>query len=346
MNLASQYFDLASARACVQASADAYHQSTISNTNTDTHLLIQDLTPPPGAPAGGSPPGVAARGLSPRTQAVFDGAPPYRVPNGGPPPGAPGAPGAQRVAFRGSASLRNWITDAEFHRTPLTPLRPFPGGSRPEVHRGFRTALDSVLDPLIDALGGCPPPGASPVTRPLHLTGHSLGGALAILAALELSRLGFPIAGVYTFGQPRVGNRDFKALYETPGPDGAHLGDRTFLFVFQEDLVPRIPCLPALYDPYRHVGNAVFISSLPSAPTDADLWLNPPLWRVLLSDAWGLWRARRLSRWTAALDPFADHHIDRYLTTLNRVAPENQAQPGIPLPSGNPTLQSSTPPCT
>jgi hypothetical protein len=304
MNIASQYFDLASARACAQASADAYLQSTISNTNTDTHVLIQNITPP---------------------QVAADGGP------------------QQGVAFRGSASLRNWITDAEFHRTLLTPVA---GRSRPKVHQGFRTALNSVLDPLIDALGGCPPPAAPRVARPLYLTGHSLGGALAVLAALELSRLGFPVARVYTFGQPRVGNRDFKALYETPRPDGTHLGDRTFRFVFQEDLVPRIPCLPAIHDPYRHVGHAVFISSLVPDPSIADFWVNPPLWRVLLSDAWGLCRAWRLSRWTAALEPLADHHIHHYLTALNRVAPEHPAEPGAALPAGDRTLPPSTHPCS
>ena len=341
MNLASPYFDLPSARACAQASADAYHRSTISNTNTDTHVLIQDLTLPQTLPDSGPRQGApeVAAGVAPQiTPAFFAGTPPQRLPDSGPPQGAQGALG---VAFRGSASLRNWITDAEFHRTLLTPVA---GRSRPKVHRGFRTALNSVLDPLIDALGGCPLPDASRIARPLYLTGHSLGGALAVLAALELSRLGFPVARVYTFGQPRVGNRDFKALYETPRPDGTHLGDRTFRFVFQEDLVPRIPCLPALHDPYRHVGHAVFISSLLPDPTIADFWVNPPLWRVLLSDAWGLCRAWRLSRWTAVLDPLIDHHLDRYLAALNRFTPEPPVEPCAALPVGNPTLQSSTHP--
>jgi hypothetical protein len=43
-----------------------------------------------------------------------------------------------------------------------------------------------------------------------HNQGHSLGGALAMLAATDLhSNHSIAAAGVYTFGQPRVGNQAF-----------------------------------------------------------------------------------------------------------------------------------------
>jgi predicted lipase len=50
--------------------------------------------------------------------------------------------------------------------------------------------------------------------------GHSLGGAIASLAALELAKH-FPSSQlhVYTFGQPRVGNRCFAAEYQAKVPD-------------------------------------------------------------------------------------------------------------------------------
>jgi triacylglycerol lipase len=79
--------------------------------------------------------------------------------------------------------------------------------------------------------------------RQLWLTGHSLGGALAMLAANELfsraERGAAPIAGVYTFGQPRVGNAGFRDAYDTL------LKGRTFRIVHGDDVVPRIPCLLA-----------------------------------------------------------------------------------------------------
>lgn len=40
----------------------------------------------------------------------------------------------------------------------------------------------------------------------VYLTGHSLGGALSVLIAAELYE-DFDLGEVYTFGEPRVGNK-------------------------------------------------------------------------------------------------------------------------------------------
>jgi predicted lipase len=45
------------------------------------------------------------------------------------------------------------------------------------------------------------------------VTGHSLGGSLAILAAADLHKSHGKIDQVYTFGQPRVGNAQFASYY-------------------------------------------------------------------------------------------------------------------------------------
>ncbi len=45
------------------------------------------------------------------------------------------------------------------------------------------------------------------------VTGHSLGGSLAILAAADLHKTHGKIDQVYTFGQPRVGNAAFASYY-------------------------------------------------------------------------------------------------------------------------------------
>lgn len=229
------------------------------------------------------------------------------------------------VAFRGSASIRNWITDADFARVVLISGV---DGTVSRIHKGFNAALSSVLEELIHTLGGCPKPGET--RPPIFLTGHSLGGALAVLAALELQRNGFPIAGVYTFGQPRVGNGAYARRYN------GSLGDRTWRLVYQEDIVPRIPHLPAIHDLYQHVGQEVFISSLKPPTSVDDLWFNPPLWRVLASDIWGLWRAWTVSKFAGALDPVHDHHINNYALALNSIAgaaPRPVGTPGLQTPS-------------
>lgn len=57
---------------------------------------------------------------------------------------------------------------------------------------------------------------------PTYVIGHSMGGALAHLAALDIrSRFGGADLHVFTFGAPRVGNAVFAAFFEvSPAPVG------------------------------------------------------------------------------------------------------------------------------
>lgn len=100
------------------------------------------------------------------------------------------------LAFRGTDSLDDWRTDS---RRELVPRKWCDG----RVHRGFAEAL-SIGWWRVAHLVGLAPRGL-----PLLVTGHSLGGALAVLAAVRLQREGIPVAHVCTFGQPRVGDRRF-----------------------------------------------------------------------------------------------------------------------------------------
>lgn len=80
-------------------------------------------------------------------------------------------------------------------------LHAWPQGGK--VHTGFFNALDSIWDAVRGWLD------ANPATR-LWFTGHSLGAALATLAA---SRAGRADARLVTFGSPRVGDRAFAASF-------------------------------------------------------------------------------------------------------------------------------------
>ncbi|KAI3760929.1 hypothetical protein L1987_51333 [Smallanthus sonchifolius] len=92
------------------------------------------------------------------------------------------------------------------------------------------------------------------------VTGHSLGGALAALFPAILgfhneSKLLERLAGVYTFGQPRVGDDDFCRYME----DLLGVG-RYFWFVYANDVIPRVP-----FDDYdlrfKHFGNCYYFNS-------------------------------------------------------------------------------------
>jgi triacylglycerol lipase len=138
------------------------------------------------------------------------------------------------VSFRGTEPLRlaQWAADISYAPSSLLPN--LPG----LVHGGFGSLFDNVREAMwnaVDTLLG------DPGTR-LFVTGHSLGGALAVLAAADLAfdlqRRKSDVTAVYTYGQPRVGDPEFSAAYD------AALKSVTFRYVNDLDIVPHVP--PAL----------------------------------------------------------------------------------------------------
>lgn len=134
------------------------------------------------------------------------------------------------LAFRGTESddPTDVIDDALF--------RPRPWEGPGSVHLGFSRALDRVWHEVRSALAR--------TSGRVVFTGHSLGAALATLAAAL-----HPPAHLYTVGSPRVGDADFAAA----------LGERVAAtrYVNCCDLVCRVPPRP-----YEHVGRLVYIDRL------------------------------------------------------------------------------------
>ncbi len=78
------------------------------------------------------------------------------------------------------------------------------------IHKGFRDAFDEVALDIQTELNK-----DEHCNKPLFITGHSLGGALATIAAKKLThRAG--ISACYTFGSPRVGDEDWVSSMKTP----------------------------------------------------------------------------------------------------------------------------------
>lgn len=102
--------------------------------------------------------------------------------------------------------------------------------AKPGRHLGFAVGWAAVHDQVLGYLEEHCPPG-----MPVVLGGHSLGGALALIGALELKRAGQNIAAVITFGAPQAGNEAFSREYAAEG-----LSARTVLFEAQGDSVPRL----------------------------------------------------------------------------------------------------------
>lgn len=212
------------------------------------------------------------------------------------------------LAFRGSdpVTLPNWLTDVAIK---LVACDEYDG----RVHYGFSSALRRTWAQIEAIL-------AEVQDRPLFVTGHSLGGALAVLAACRLAQLGYPAVAAYTFGAPRVGDQAFCGSYELP----------TYRIVNRLDLVPEMPLMatkrqvakkPAAASNrppararrageklpgYGHVNTFVYIDRDGVITTDADIepWHKHALQRAMAT------------RGKSFLEGITDHLISNYIRSL------------------------------
>lgn len=139
------------------------------------------------------------------------------------------------LAFRGTEVTKgaDIKTDAKAFRASV-----FEG----RVHRGFVEAYKSIEAQVLKAL---------PKVKglPLYITGHSLGAAVATVVTQYLERdheLRDRIAACYTFGSPRVGNREFDR----------DLKSAVYRVVNTTDVVTVVPLLSM---GYTHIGDVRFL---------------------------------------------------------------------------------------
>lgn len=198
------------------------------------------------------------------------------------------------LAFRGTADVGDWAID--LNAVP----RPMPGRPGIRIHSGFWDAYARVAAEIAAAVGQLPANGFGEVG--LYITGHSLGGALAQIAAAALER--DTLAACYTFGSPRVASAGFDALVKCPH----------YRVVDDWDLVPAVPPpSPAWLGGYRHTGDARLLAGPhPAEAQRRDRDLVPRL----LADLWSL------AVWplTGRLTSVDDHMIWTYRAKLAAIA--------------------------
>lgn len=147
------------------------------------------------------------------------------------------------VAFRGTVTNRDWVTDAEFFQVDC----PYAEGQL-RTHDGFTklysTCRDDIMQTLLD----------QPDTLTLYITGHSLGAALATLCTMDSDmNTSFRDTIMYSFAGPRTGNPAFARAFNKQGSTAVRV-------VNVHDVVPRLPP-PYVHMPetniglrYQHVG--------------------------------------------------------------------------------------------
>jgi len=169
------------------------------------------------------------------------------------------------LVFRGTepASLINWLTDADSIQYT------FGSGTASfgAVHSGFYANVQALWSDIAETLTAAFEDGL----RDLYITGHSLGGAMAVITAariFEPKQTQVPLAwrdgirGVYTYGQPMVGS---KAFADTFDPLFGHM---LYRHIYDDDIVP---CLPpeSVDEDFVHFGPRWV------APTRDESWKGP-----------------------------------------------------------------------
>ncbi|KAL4510137.1 hypothetical protein ABPG72_010330 [Tetrahymena utriculariae] len=103
------------------------------------------------------------------------------------------------VAFRATTTNLNWLLDIDYFKIK------YPTYVGCQVHRGFliawRDLQNSVLKSTSDLV-------QKYSNATLSVICQSLGGALAILGAIDIHLSVKEVDFLYTFGQPRVGNKE------------------------------------------------------------------------------------------------------------------------------------------
>ena len=122
-----------------------------------------------------------------------------------------------------------------------------------KFHKGFVDAIAEIWEPLRVEVET----KMKQADRPLWITGHSLGGALALLAAWLLKRRFIPVHQIYTYGAPMVGNQKASDAFNR------EFKGTIFRYVSGRDPVPKLPGLSLVANEFTHVESAKILGSDP-----------------------------------------------------------------------------------
>eukprot|EP01064_Diplonema_japonicum_P010710 TRINITY_DN17946_c0_g1_i1.p1 TRINITY_DN17946_c0_g1~~TRINITY_DN17946_c0_g1_i1.p1 ORF type:complete len:1237 (+),score=163.75 TRINITY_DN17946_c0_g1_i1:82-3711(+) len=204
------------------------------------------------------------------------------------------------VCFRGTDNIANVKTDCQMMRDIYPSMLGDASWHRelPKVHRGFLKAFQNICSEVTERLQ--PLLQENPETQ-LCITGHSLGGALAVLMAYHVKKNFQRDAMVYTFGSPRVGNASFSSIYDAAVP-------ATFRVVNQSDVVATMPfALKGFL--FKHTGREVCIDkkgNLIIEPTFIEKFIAP-------TKTLGLFKIGGSAN-------ILDHGLVRYAKSLSKIA--------------------------
>lgn len=198
------------------------------------------------------------------------------------------------IVFRGTSASSDWetnldtaperdnfdakvIQDVILAKKDREQINPYPttSSSGAVMHRGFSKAYASVRQEIHTYIN-------THDILSFTATGHSLGGALATLCAIDIQynyAEKIPQIEAYTYGSPKVGNDGFRNSYHRRVPN-------SYRFVNGLDIVADLPRW--WQGQYRHVNHEIRLG-------------------------------KRIS-WNFISNRFKDHNISRYIDELDKRA--------------------------
>ena len=195
----------------------------------------------------------------------------------------------QWIVVRGTSNLINMRLDVDYNKVVESRLQ-IP------LHKGFADSALQVYQ------------FAKPLLKTEYetrITGHSLGGAAAVIVLMLLKEDGFKLGPAITFGQPKVTNRDGVRKYRTLP---------LLRFVNDKDPVPLLPPFEvfAVLDegPYQHFGPEVVLEDGPNYRYYSDHQAQ----RVSVLSFWN--NLKNLS-----IQDVPEHFMSTYLTRIRQKLP-------------------------
>jgi triacylglycerol lipase len=234
------------------------------------------------------------------------------------------------AAFRGTESpttidgLKDWLlTDAgNLLIVPEgrlgTDLAAAGVGAR--FHQGFVKAIGDIWEPLLEAIEA----ERKKSERPIWLTGHSLGGALALLAGWLLRRKFIPVHQIYTFGGPMIGNDAVVQAFAREFPE------KIFRYVNSPDPVPKLPTISLIANHYGHCGAETLLGAAAAAGDAAGETAGATLdlfKQMAVRTVDGVLNATLIEElWTAITQRIDAHSMTNYRNLIAVLSPKEQAE--------------------
>lgn len=159
------------------------------------------------------------------------------------------------------------------------------------VHEGFKEALNKIWPNVVGEIKN------ARGVKFVYFTGHSLGAAMATLAAVRTARLSFfpKVCGLYTYGSPKVGNKKYIQLINS-------LSIPHYRWVNNVDIVTRVPMWP-----YRHHAKSHYMNHNGFIKK-----LNP--WQLLVDRVRGLLTGLKHGK----INYFVNHGSQKYIDNIQK----------------------------